>query len=542
MKSKMILLISFVLAITLFYGNATLAAENNVLRIHQEQPPKILMPLITAGREEEYVFELMYARLNRIDEEGKIVSGMANNWKISDDKLTWTFNLRHDLKWQDGQPITAQDVEFTVYSYSHPDIGKWWNSTFTQVVGASEYYKGETNVIKGAKVIDDYTIAFTTKVKNAAFPSVFVDTKIIPKHIWKDVEKTETAYNAFANTPKGQIGSGPYKLIKHVTDQYMEFARNENYYRGVPKIKKLFLMFSPIDTGMAMLETGEADLVFEVSYTDIARLEKIKGITIETTPNANWIWWVRFCLHEDNPSPIKEFLLNPKFRKAITYALDRQAYVDAILLGHGKVIASHAYSIPWTVPNDLKLIPYDPEKAKEILKEIGWNFKNDKIRILLYPSNKARNQLATILQNYLKNIGVNAIIDSKDLAAARVDFYETHDYDLAVGGWLQGTDPSLWACNLASIEAGGGKGNEGYSNPEVDQLFKEGLGAFDFNERQKIYQQLVRVVHEDMPRIPVVLSEVVIARTNRLKNYILAPGRRLGARFPDIYKWEITDK
>ena len=113
-----------------------------------------------------------------------------------------------------------------------------------------------------------------------------------------------------------------------------------------------------------------------------------KSIEVEEVPNAKWIWWIRYNLHDDNPSPNKKFLQNLEFRKAITMAFDRHAYVDSILLGHGKVVDSHAYSIPWTVPSDLKETPYDQDGAKKILEELGWDFKNDVLKILVYPSNR----------------------------------------------------------------------------------------------------------------------------------------------------------
>jgi peptide/nickel transport system substrate-binding protein len=334
-------------------------------------------------------------------------------------------------------------------------------------------------------------------------------------------------------------GTGPYKFVKYVTDQYIEFERYDGFFLGQPKIKKIILRFAPIDTGMAMLQSGEVDLVYDISYGDIDRLAKAKNLVIEEVPNSKFVWWIRYNLLQKNPSPIKKHLQNSDFRRAITMAFDKQAYVDSILLGHGKVVDSNAYSVPWAVPPEFKPTPYDPAKAKELFKKIGWNFDKDTIRILIYPSNKARDQVAGILQNYLRTIGVKSEVINKDLAAARVDMYETFDYDVLVGGWLQGADPSFWNAYLAGPSAGGGRGAEGYDNPKVNELFKKGEQSFNFPERQKIYWEIVKLVQEDMPKSPICLPNVVIGRNAKLNGFVLAPERGLGARFVDVHNWSL---
>ena len=519
--------------------SSTNAADGKVLRVHQENPPKIFCPPITAGREEHYIFELVFGRLVGIGEDGNIVPAMAESWELSPDQLTWTFKLRQDVTWHDGKPFRAEDIAFTTHMYLHKDLGKWWSGNYLPIKGGAAYNKGEAERISGIEVVDDYTIKFTTEEPNAAFPTLFTEFKTLPKHQWENVEMTEDAHVRFALQPGGMTGTGPYRFVKYVTDQYIEFERFDDYFLGAPKIERLIVRFAPIDTGMAMLQSGELDLVYEVSYDDIERLAQDKNLAIEEKPNIKFIWWTRYNMWEQNPSPIKKFLQNPEFRTAITMLFDREAYVDAIMLGHATVTDTHAYAVPWTVPSDFAPTPYDPEGARKIFEKIGWDFSKDEIRILSYPSNKARDQVAGILQNDLRSIGVKSEVVVKDLAAARVDMYETFDYDLLIGGWQMGVDPSFWNIYLAGPSSGGGRGAEGYDNPVVNELFDKGASTFDFAERQKIYYEIVRQIQRDMPKSPICFPNVVVAHTLALKNYILAPERGLGARFVDVHLWSL---
>ena len=515
------------------------AADGKVLRVHQENPPKIFCPPITAGREEHYVFELVHGRLVGIGEDGNVVPAIAESWELSPDQLTWTFHLRKDVAWHDGKPYRAEDIAFTMNIYLHKDLGKWWSGNYLPIKGGAAYNKGEADSISGVEVVDDHTIKFTTEEPNAAFPTLFTEFKTLPKHVWEKVEMTEDAHVRFALQPGGMTGTGPYKFIKYVTDQYIEFERFDDYFDGAPKIERLILRFAPIDTGMAMLQSKELDLVYEVSYDDIERLARDKNLAIEEAPNIKFIWWTRYNLWNQNPSPIKKFLQNSEFRTAITMLFDREAYVDAIMLGHATVTDTHAYAVPWTVPPDFVPTPYDPEGAKAIFARLGWDFNKDVIRILSYPSNKARDQVAGILQNDLRSIGVKAEVVVKDLAAARVDMYETFDYDLLIGGWQMGVDPSFWNIYLAGPSAGGGRGGEGYDNLEVNELFAKGARTFDFEKRQQIYWDIVRLIQKDMPKSPICFPNVVVARSTAVKNFVLAPHRGLGARFVNVHLWTL---
>jgi peptide/nickel transport system substrate-binding protein len=318
------------------------SASSPILRVTQENSPKIFMPS-HAGREEFPVFELLYSRLVKIDKEGKIVPSMAEKVELSADKLTWVVKLKKGITWHDGRPLTSADIDYTLHTYLHKDLGKWWSGSFLSIKGSQEYNKGQTSRIEGVKVIDDLTISITTTLPNVAFPSVLADCVIIPKHVWEGVEKTEKAYTQFSLTKEGTVGTGPYKFVQYVTDQYIEFARFDDYFEGRPKIERIIVRIAPIDTSIAMLEAGEVDVVYEVPYGDVNRLIGIKGVEIEEVPNYKFVWWIRFNIWNQNPSPIKKYLQNPDFRRAINMAFDKQAYVDSILLKHGTVVDTNAY-------------------------------------------------------------------------------------------------------------------------------------------------------------------------------------------------------
>ena len=175
--------------------------------------------------------------------------------------MTWTFSLKKNVKWHDGQTLTTEDVAFSVSSYVNPKLKENFQGLYCTIQGKKEYNEGEAEKISGIEVIDFYTISFTAVAPNVAFLLVMEQTMIMPKHIWEKVEEKQDAWIRFANTAEGLIGSGPHKFVQYVTDECIEFERFDDYFQGQSEIKKILIQFANIDTGIAMLESGEVDIV-----------------------------------------------------------------------------------------------------------------------------------------------------------------------------------------------------------------------------------------------------------------------------------------
>lgn len=491
-----------------------------------------------------YAASAIYNSLVANDLDGNLVGELAESWEVSEDQLTWTFNLREGVLWHDGAPFTAADVKF---SYEFPADPEYTGSGFNaNIKGATEKQNGEADEVEGVQVIDDYTIAITTVEPYALFLDTIAQRYIVPEHILGDIPVAELGSSDQVRSP---IGTGPYRLIEWRPDELLTFERFEDYWGEPAKIKNYFWRVIP-DRSVQITEllNGAVDVVPEVMPDEFPDLQENPNITTLQLPGVNT---PQILMNQNNP-----IFQDVRVRKAIAYAIDRQAINAAVAGGLGGVYDSLIHpSLPQYNPN-LTLIPYDPEMARALLDEAGWRDEDgDGIREAHdvagvedgTPFNiefgsfafSPYSDSAQIIQQYLKEVGIETTLNLVDFNIYFSEYITaTSDYAMAMSGWFNFVTPVHNEFFASYVSTAPNTQWVHWVNPEVDELVSEAAVTFDPEERNAIYHRIQEIVQEEVPYVYVFRPDNLIAYNARLN---IPEIGSLTALFNSIPEWEWTE-
>lgn len=479
------------------------AGEEKVLRIGIGIDADTLFPASQTTTTISNIVKFFAEPLFTINEEGKIVPLLAENYSVSDDGLTYTVRLKRGIRFQDGTPLNATAVKFTFEKILDPNI----------VVPQRGYYK----VIESVEVIDEYTVEFRLKYPYAPFLGLLASeaAAII----------SPTAFNKLGDKvftePRG-LGTGPFQFQEWVRGERIVLVRNENYWGQKPYFDKIIFYIIPdAQTREAKLLSGELDLIMQPPATDIQRLENTPGIKVlkGLSTRAMYI----------GINTLKGPLADKRVRQALNYAIDKEALVENVLFGLGKVMDS---PLPDYVIGHEKLgpYPYDPDKARQLLAEAGYP---NGFHVKLYtPVGRYLfdKELAQAIAQYLRQVGIDAevvpVADWPTYVQMILAPANESQLELFLLGWAPTVpDPHfyLYPRFHSSQWPPNGFNDFFYSNPEVDRLLDEGVKTLDPQLRQEIYANASRLIWEDAPNIFLHLQYLVIAQTDRLEGVKLLP-------------------
>lgn len=444
----------------------------------QPEPPGLMLGIIQNGPT-QMVAGNIYEGLLRYSPKLEPEPGLAESWTVSEDGKVYTFKLRTGVTWHDGKPFTSADVLFSIdfLKQTHP--------------------RARANLVQLDKVEapDDSTVVFTLKQPFGPFLGIFEvgSLPMIPKHIY---EGTDYKTNPANNTP---IGTGPFMFKEWQKGSFIKLVKNPNYYiKGKPALDEIYWHVIPDAAARAVaFETGKIDVLpgGSVENFDVPRLTKLKNVCV--TGNG----WEFFSPHSwlalnNRNGP----LANKKFRQALMFAIDRNFAKDVIWNGLGKVATGPSGSSIKYYSSAVPEYYYDPAKAKALLKEAGYN--GEKVRLLPLPYGETWQRWAEAVKQNLQDVGINVDMVATDVPGWNQKMSEW-DYDIAFNYVYQYGDPALGvARNYVSSQITKGSpfnNNEGYSNPEVDQLFADGATASPNAKRQEIYNKVQKILVEDVP-------------------------------------------
>lgn len=506
-------------------SNVSTAAKEKTVTIGIVNSPLTLNQINDQGDSaSKNVLALINDSLLDIDSSFQFQPKLADSVETQDKQL-YTIKLNKDAKWNDGQPFTTADVLFTLKTALNPKVETSLRLGFIEGLNDAGKLEEGTTDISGLNIVDDHT--FTVKTKTAIDPNIFKETfatkiQFLPEHILKDVSVDQLAVNPYFQKPEVTVGA--FKLATFAKDQYVEVVKNENYYRPIAKLDKIYVKVLPATNLVAQLQTGDIQMnSLPVGLIPITDYEKVKAL-----PNIN--------LDSSGPSEPAELFLNnkafdnPKVRQAIAYALNRQLIVEQLLKGQAEVIDG---SVPSDNPyynKDLPLYGYDPEKAKALLAEAGWDSKKV-VRFLIPVGNKIREQAADILTQNLKDIGINVEVQKYDFGTL-IQKVLKNEYELTIFNRDYYIEPSLYFSLFASDNA---NNFIGYNNPKVDALIKEGIAEADEAKRHVIYNELQQILHEDLPTISIYSEKRLQAVS---KNVLVGKPANIGM-FNNVNEWDI---
>lgn len=419
------------------------------------------------GDSQRYAWQ-MYDTLYAFDLKGNLQPSVATDVEISDDQLAYTFTLRKDVKFHNGDPLTAADVKFSLDRILDPATKSTRRPYFV-------------NLVETVEADGDHRVTFRLKRADGAFLNKIAGyLLLVPK---KYIESLPSA-EAYAKAP---IGSGPYRFVSHQIGRAVEFERFEDYWGEKPGIKRLIFKSLPeASSRVNALVAGEADIVDYVSPADVERMRKTDGLTIKSVPVGSPM---AVRLYSNDPATP---LAKREVRLALNYGLDAQAIIKNVLHGIGAPLSSYiSSSYPYGVDPELEPYGYDPAKAKKLLAQAG--YPNGFATEFFCPSDNPK-ELCEAIAAYWSVIGVQAKIKPIDYAAwSRLN--NTHKSGpMTMMQFSNAIYDPIHPISGGAVKAGTWSD---YSNPEVEKLVAEVETTVDRAERDRIFKRIGRILHDD---------------------------------------------
>jgi peptide/nickel transport system substrate-binding protein len=495
--------------------------------------PKTFNPITGNEQSSEEIYRHLFAALLGFDwASQQVTPGLAESWTNSPDGKTWIFKLRKNLRWSDGEPLTADDVVFT----------------FNDVI----YNPGIDNVTRDVLVVDgkkftvtkldDVTIQIVTPEIYAPFlENVGALVTIMPKHILAKTVADKTFISAYGVNwdPKKIVGSGPFRIKEYKPAQYILLERNPYFCevdkkgQRLPYFDNVIYTVVPDFNAMSLrFLSGESDVddfIFPYEY-DHFKAESAKGRFTLLEPgiglDTQFIWFnentnVNAKTGKPLVDPVKlKWFRNLKFRQACAYAIDRDAIIKSVY--SGRAIPNYGFVTPgnkkWFNPNT-RQYPYDPAKARELLKEIGIEDRNgdgvledadgNKIEFALNTNvgNSAREKTSVLIKSDLEKLGFKINFQPIEFNTLIQKIDATYDYECALislGGG--GIDPSS-SMNVIKSDGFTHQWFPRQKSPStdwearLDYLMNAQNRKLDFNERKRDYDEVQEILCEQMPLI-----------------------------------------
>ena len=438
-------------------------------------------PQIQNDTTSEQVVKMLYNTLLKFEDDGTVVGDLAESWSVSEDKLTWTFNLKQGVKFHNGKELTSADVK----------------ATFDRALNAEAGGLRTTEIIKmftAVEAPDPYTVTITTDGPYGPMESLMCNMSLGIM----DADYIEKYGLDLGTSVEGENGTGPFKVVSWERDQEIVVERFDDYFGTPAKLQTVVYTIIPEAASRVIaLETGEVDVIDKPTDEDLARLEAdTENFTVLRKPTISQRLF-RFGCND----PI---ISNTKVRQAIVYAIDRQAIIDALFTGSG--YPSTAPLAPVTFGySDLGEIEQDLELAKSLLAEAGYP---DGFDTKIVTTERYQNgiELAEIISQQLAEIGINAKIEVWEWSALSAswngitaDEFDQPIFIMGAGPSMRDADGGLRGLYTTS-ETGLNDRNYGfYSNAEVDALIEQGMQETDQQKRVEIYKEAMEILYREDP-------------------------------------------
>lgn len=452
----------------------------------------------------ERVRVLLFNSLVKKNEKFDYVGDLASNIQRSDDGLTFTFTLNDGVKFHDGRPVTSADAKYTLDLVFSSTFAK--SASFNEGSGATK-----KSYITSVTTPDAKTLVITlTKPWVGLLPNL-VPVAIIPK-------------DSYAVQKDHPVGSGPFKFLSYDTSQgVVDLQANADYWQGAPKIPAVRVrVISDTNALQAELQSGRIDIAplpTSLLPDSIKQLGENPNLKVHQFPGSNLV----LLTFNTSAPPMN----NVRVRQAICYALDREKMISALLLGQGKIAHSILPEESWAYSPG-HIYSYDPAMAKKLLDEAGYKDPDGDGPQMRFPkpliyrisgSSAQARQLAGVIQNYLKDVGIPASIEAAE-TNTHLDELRRGNFQIAYGQWVGGNqDPiffkDLFATSEIPSETRAARNRSRYSNKELDALLEEAVNTWDHAKAAPIYARIQEIVSREAPVFPLwYQANIVIAKKN----------------------------
>ncbi|CDM69274.1 oligopeptide ABC transporter, periplasmic oligopeptide-binding protein [Clostridium bornimense] len=506
LKKALALVVAATISATLLVGcgdDSKSGSNEQVLTYNLGADSKTLDPALNTAVDGGIVIVNAFEGLCRTDEKDKAIEGGAKSWTISDDGLTYTFNLREDAKWSNGDAVTAHDYEYAWKRVLNPETGAEYAYQMYYIEGAEAYNTGEGSVdAVGVKAIDDYTL----EVKLHSPTSYFLELTAFPCYFPVN-KKVVEADSEWATKVDTYVSNGPFKMSEWNMKDSLVFVKNDNYYnKEEVKLDKLVMKMVLDETSAyASFQSGDFDMIESVPSSQIEA--GLADGTFVKYPNLGTYFLVVNVNGDNASDDVKKVLSDSKVRKALNLAIDRESIVKNIT--KGGQIPAHSY-VPEGIPSndgeDFASKEYfnpsgDVKEAQALLAEAGYeNGQGFPTITLLYNQEGDHGSvMQAIADMWKKNLGINVSLSQQEWKVFQTTRTQKK-YQIARHGWSGDyVDPmtflEMWTSSSALNDAG-------FSNAEYDELISEAISEMDATKREELLHKAEDILMDEMPAIP----------------------------------------
>ena len=475
----------------------------------------------------KYAVGLMFLPLVELDSELNF-QGMLADSVTTDDNINFVVHIDDAATWSDGTPVTAADVEYTVRRLASPVVNNTTLMLYAfEGVGDDGFVEQGAESVAGLQIIDDKTIQFTSKYPMAL--TTFENTyarylHVMPKHVIEQFSEEELLTADWFNHP--DVISGPFFLTDFDNDHYISYEANADYWRGAPKIDKLNIRIVDASQIYAGLQSGEIDITHHtmtaIPQEDFDSIEALENVeTVYGAPITNQSAFIQTVNIPD-----------ARVRQALVYAIDRQQLVDQLLKGHGEVVDGFVSSASPFFSEEVTPVSYDPDKAKQLLEEAGWD-GTQTLRFYVNSGDSTFVNGAQVLVAQWAAVGIKVEVQTVDLATLMTIAGST-DYDiLAVQYTYAPVDPYPDVDWLL-----GGEGSwTGYHSDEISEALTGTQQTSDVEEIRDLYAVVDKKVQEDVP----MFSAYIISAQGAVSKRLTGAAPSAYGFFNDVQNWDVVE-
>jgi peptide/nickel transport system substrate-binding protein len=472
--------------------------DPSIITIAVRSGPNTLDPRLSNDEATQRLSQLVFSPLLEHTDDLRIRPALAQRLD-NPDPLTYIAYLRHGVTFHDGHELTARDVVYTFKSILDPAL--------------PSPFKGAFRTLKDVTAPDDYTVVFTLTEPFAAFP---IQLTGVPPIVPAD------AGDSLRTFP---IGTGPYRFVRHETDDSVVLSAFEGYWDGLPNNAGIVMKVVPDDTMRGLeLRKGTTDLVVNDLPPDIVhQLEKSNQFSIERSPGLDF-FYLGFNLRD----PV---LADVRVRHAIGYATNREAIIRHLRRGLGRPAVGLVPDLAWAFEPDVFRFAYDPDRARRLLDEAGYRDPDgsgplSRLRLALKISTNEETRLqATAIQHDLNSVGIQLDVSSYEFATFYTDVVKSN-FQLFALQWVGAAmiDPDMLRRVFHSSEVPPQGFNRGhYQNPQVDRLLDLATTSLDESSRKRYYGDAQKLIAIDAPYIPIWSKTNVIVAQRAIEGLHLNP-------------------
>lgn len=495
--------------------------------------PRFINPLLSQLSDADRdIGSIIYSGLMKNAGSGTFIPDLAERYEISSDGLTYTFYLKKNIKWHDGTPFSADDIVFTILAAQDP-----------------EYASSQRINWQGVEIekIDDSALKFKLKNKYAQFLSN-TTIGILPKHIWQGIKPINFSLSERNIKP---IGTGPFKFEKLRKDsagriKSYELSAFKNYHNGRPYLDSIELKFYGSEE--EMLRAYNRNDIDALSFISSNRLKDLKG---RTGLDIKRLKLPRYFAIFINQSQSK-FLSDKNVRLALAYSLDKNRIIDKILNGEAVKVDSPILPDIFEYNINVKTLEYNPDFAKEILKNSGWADKdndqileknNEKLELELVTSNWPElAAVANLIKEDWEKIGIKLNLQVADISELQQSYIKERNYQMLLFGEILTVDPDPFSFWHSSQKKDPGLNLAQYDNKDADKFLEEARQTIDPLQRARKYDDFQKITVEDLPAIFLYSPVYLYPQPKNIKATDIKLLSVPSERFVNVEKWHINTK